>query len=750
MRLRRRLLVVVVCLVVGVGVFVGVGAVSGVAVAGSGGGVGEALTWAPPEGWEDFEEFVIPAEGGTFKLDPLVDYRISAPEVIRGEVALKGGRNVVWIGGEWDVSGFGTPAGSATDRRALMINDRSGNVVPRVVHLEGLLIGGEDLSEGIDISAPLAVVQIQNVHVAGVHLRGADDRDSTGPYDVDGWSGNHADVLQPWGGYLEIRIDGLTGRSMYQGFYYLDDLGGTGNSTKTYLRRMNLEAIQRVGPDDGFTYTGHRMFRWDDSKTGQIFIDNGTVWAKHHPDSSWAGGYIYKHAYRDQPENYPDYDVILPDPSPGTATFEDTFYPDPIIGSDALGEYAWWDDLLDNGLPGVRNWDDTAAGRFYSGAPPQGDYVPAATVGIGYQSPGYQTGTPTTTTTSGPTTTTTAPPTTTIAPEPGSGDASSSFEFQAPLLGENEVPAVDSAGGGLATFSINAGSDTIDYSIFVYGLTDIVGGHVHVGKPGDTGGVAVDLLDAVAVPTSQDGWLLSGVIGAADLVAAPADGYDGSFDQLVSLMRWSMEDAATSGDLYVNIHTNDHPGGELRGPIGAVDTVDNLFSDTVGNVHQADIDLIANAGITKGCGDGDFCPNSSITRGQFAALLRRALNLPASDSDFFDDDETSIFEGDINAIAEFGITTGCNPPANDEFCPDDVVTRGQMAALWRRAFNLPASDSDFFDDDETSIFEGDINAIAEFGITKGCNPPTNDEYCPGSLVTRAQMASFIARSLGWA
>ncbi len=353
-------------------------------------GFDEPLMWAPPDGWEAFEEFVVPPEGGAFDLDPDVDYRIGAPEVITGQVALRGGRHVVWIGGEWDISNYPTPAGSATDRRALMIRDRSGNTENRIVHLEGLLIGGSDLSEGIDVAAPTVLLQIQNVHVAGVYLRGADDRDRTGPYDVDGWSGNHADVLQPWGGYREIRIDGLTGRTMYQGFYHVDDLGDTGNATRTFLRRMNLEAVSRVGPDDGFTYTGHRLFRWDESKSGQIFVDNGTVWAQHHPGGSWVDGEVYRHAYRERPDDYPEYDVIVADPAPGTAVFADTFFPEPEIGTDDLGEYAWWEQALDNGLAAVRNWNDDGPGRFYSGAPPGGDYVPAELVGRDYRSPGYR------------------------------------------------------------------------------------------------------------------------------------------------------------------------------------------------------------------------------------------------------------------------------------------------------------------------------------------------------------------------
>src|SRR5690606_41676174 len=60
---------------------------------------------------------------------------------------------------------------------------------------------------------------------------------------------------------------------------------------------------------------------------------------------------------------------------------------------------------------------------------------------------------------------------------------------------------------------------------------------------------------------------------------------------------------------------------------------------------------------------------SRVSRGQMAAFLVRALGLPAAANRFVDDDG-SVFEGDIGALAAAGITRGCNPPANDEFCPD--------------------------------------------------------------------------------
>jgi S-layer homology domain len=187
-------------------------------------------------------------------------------------------------------------------------------------------------------------------------------------------------------------------------------------------------------------------------------------------------------------------------------------------------------------------------------------------------------------------------------------------------------------------------------------------------------------------------------------------------------------------------------------PVGAV-KLSGTFTDDDTSVHEADIEAIAAAGITVGCNpptSDRFCPESTVTRGQMAAFLHRALpDLPAQDTPpTFSDDDDSIFRADIEWLAATGVTKGCNPPSNSRFCPDDVVTRGQMAAFLTRALVLTDRGSrDFFDDDG-SVFEADIERIAQAGITVGCNPPANDRFCPGDAVTRGQMSSFLVRALG--
>ncbi len=180
-------------------------------------------------------------------------------------------------------------------------------------------------------------------------------------------------------------------------------------------------------------------------------------------------------------------------------------------------------------------------------------------------------------------------------------------------------------------------------------------------------------------------------------------------------------------------------------------TYRGMFRDDDDSVHEDAIEHIGTLGITKGCNppvNDRFCPDADVTRGQMAAFLVRALALPPASRDHFVDDAGNQFQDAINRLASAGVTRGCNPPANDRFCPNDRVTRGQMAAFLVRGFALrTGAVTNQFDDDNGHVFEADINVLGTSGVTRGCNPPANTRYCPNRNVTRAQMASFLTRAL---
>ena len=176
----------------------------------------------------------------------------------------------------------------------------------------------------------------------------------------------------------------------------------------------------------------------------------------------------------------------------------------------------------------------------------------------------------------------------------------------------------------------------------------------------------------------------------------------------------------------------------------------NTFCDDWDSLFQPDIEWLFSEGLTSGCnGDGDrFCPDDPVTRGQLAAFLKRALGntVPAQGAPTeFTDTSGSVFAADIAWLSATGITKGCG---SDAFCPEDPVTRGQLAAFFTRAFGYEeGAGTDKFGDDDFSGFADQIDALATAGVTHGCNPPANDRFCPQEPVTREQIAAFLHRAL---
>ena len=166
------------------------------------------------------------------------------------------------------------------------------------------------------------------------------------------------------------------------------------------------------------------------------------------------------------------------------------------------------------------------------------------------------------------------------------------------------------------------------------------------------------------------------------------------------------------------------------------------FSDDDNSTFEEDIEKIAEEGITSGCGGDLYCPNDPVSRAQMAAFLNRALDLPAGPDAGFND-VGGAFEDDINAIAYADITEGCQPSM---YCPNDSLSRAQMAAFLVRAFDLPPGPTAGFGDAAGHLFEDEINSLVAAGITLGCDGGTN--FCPNDKVTRGQMAAFLARALG--
>jgi hypothetical protein len=148
----------------------------------------------------------------------------------------------------------------------------------------------------------------------------------------------------------------------------------------------------------------------------------------------------------------------------------------------------------------------------------------------------------------------------------------------------------------------------------------------------------------------------------------------------------------------------------------------------------------------------NYCPNNSVTRAQMAVFLLRgihgsAYSPPAATGTVFTDVPSDAFAAAwIEQMVAEGITSGCG---NGNYCPNSTVTRAQMAVFLLRAkygsaYSPPVATGTVFTDVPSNGFAAAfIEQLVSEGITSGCG---GGNYCPNSSVTRAQMAVFLQRT----
>ena len=170
------------------------------------------------------------------------------------------------------------------------------------------------------------------------------------------------------------------------------------------------------------------------------------------------------------------------------------------------------------------------------------------------------------------------------------------------------------------------------------------------------------------------------------------------------------------------------------------------FTDDDNSVFESDIEWLAATGITRGCDTWSFCPDDPLTRAQFATFIRRAFvdfaPEPSGESTF-DDISQSVHSSDIEWLATTGITRGCS---EGRFCPDSPLTRGEFAAFMRRTLgnDIDVTDSQSFEDTDGHVFASDAGWLAGSGITRGCGD--GSDFCPDDTLARGQMAAFTRRA----
>ena len=141
--------------------------------------------------------------------------------------------------------------------------------------------------------------------------------------------------------------------------------------------------------------------------------------------------------------------------------------------------------------------------------------------------------------------------------------------YDAPLSGENEVPPVQSSATGLAEFTPPV-NDSIKYRINITGISGATGAHIHSGQAGENGEVVADLLTSMKVNDVSYGMTIRGNLSDSSL-KGPMEGK--TLEDLAAAM--------DSGQTYVNIHTTQHPDGEIRGQVINTEMAESTNSTTL-------------------------------------------------------------------------------------------------------------------------------------------------------------------------
>lgn len=169
------------------------------------------------------------------------------------------------------------------------------------------------------------------------------------------------------------------------------------------------------------------------------------------------------------------------------------------------------------------------------------------------------------------------------------------------------------------------------------------------------------------------------------------------------------------------------------------------------NVHAANISCLAVVEVTLGREDGTYGPLAPVTRAQLSSLLARVLVdqgiPPTTVPPAFDDvDPASVHAPSIALLTSLGIILG---DADGRFRPEDPVTRGQMASLLVRTYDVVTDGTSepsrhWFGDTDASVHRPAIDVGRDLGILRGVG---GGDYDPATVTRRDQIASFLARTL---
>ena len=300
-------------------------------------------------------------------------------------------------------------------------------------------------------------------------------------------------------------------------------------------------------------------------------------------------------------------------------------------------------------------------------------------------------------------------------------------------------------------FHLKAGSPAIDAGTSLAEVTqDLDGTPRPQGNAYDTGCFELSQCTLSLSPASA-AFTRNG--GSASITVAAPGGCSWTALSNAAFINVTSGSGTGNGTITYSVSVNTDPG--IRsGTISAAGSIFTVYQavdfNDVPSTHlfYTEISKLYARGITVGCGGGNYCPDDAVTREQMAAFIIRALgdfNPPTpAQQRFLDVPPSNPFYAFIDEMGARQITVGCG---GGNYCPSSPVTREQMAAFIIRALGefdppTPATQR-FLDVPPSNPFYNFIDRMAVLNITLGCG---GGNYCPAQSVTRAQMAAFLVRA----
>ncbi|MDD3878945.1 MAG: S-layer homology domain-containing protein, partial [Syntrophomonas sp.] len=168
-----------------------------------------------------------------------------------------------------------------------------------------------------------------------------------------------------------------------------------------------------------------------------------------------------------------------------------------------------------------------------------------------------------------------------------------------------------------------------------------------------------------------------------------------------------------------------------------------ILSDIAGHWAQANIIKLVNAGVISGYPDATFQPDKSITRAEFVTAVIKAFKLESRSGQVFSDTAQHWAKESISTAAAYGMASGYDASS---FCPDDAITREQMAVMISKAAKLPAGEGKTFID-SAQIEDWAQAAVAAASSKNIISGYPDNSFRPKANANRAEAVSVIVNAL---